>query len=156
LPEDDANREIVNGFLLEPGINLRKLQPLPAAGGWKKVIEKFADNYVSYLRKHRTGTMILLVDFDDRENRLELIRAAIPGDLSDRVFVLGTKTEPEDLQRRPKDYKKERLGSLENVGRMLAQDCVDGTDTAWSHDLLAHNAEELKRLIPHVQSFLFV
>lgn len=156
LPEDDANREILNEFLLDPSINLRQLQLLPVAGGWTKVLEKFAENYVSYMRKHEAGTMILLVDFDDREDRLQRIKTAIPEDLSDRVFVLGTKTEPEDLKKRPRDYKKERLGSLENVGRMLAQDCVDGTDTTWSHDLLAHNSEELKRLRPHVEGFLFI
>jgi hypothetical protein len=31
LPEDDANRQIVNGFLLDPSLNLRAIQALPIA-----------------------------------------------------------------------------------------------------------------------------
>ena len=37
LPEDDANRQIVNGFLLDPSLNQRAIQPLPIDGGWSKV-----------------------------------------------------------------------------------------------------------------------
>lgn len=36
LPEDDANRQIVNGFLLEPSLNERVIQVLPIAGGWAR------------------------------------------------------------------------------------------------------------------------
>ena len=32
LPEDDANREIANGFLLAPSLKLRNIQVLPCAG----------------------------------------------------------------------------------------------------------------------------
>ena len=33
LPEDEANEELVNGFLLDPSIKLRNIQVLPSAGG---------------------------------------------------------------------------------------------------------------------------
>ena len=37
LAEDDANRQIVNGFLLELNDN-RAVKVLPLAGGWTKAV----------------------------------------------------------------------------------------------------------------------
>jgi len=36
LPEDDANRQIVNGFILNLSVNATAIQVLPIANGWKK------------------------------------------------------------------------------------------------------------------------
>lgn len=47
LPEDDANRQIANGFLLEKTLNQSAIQVLPPAGGWKKVVEEFKTYHVS-------------------------------------------------------------------------------------------------------------
>jgi hypothetical protein len=33
LPEDDANRQIANGFVLDPNLNDRAIQILPPSGG---------------------------------------------------------------------------------------------------------------------------
>lgn len=41
LPEDDANRQIANGFILHPNVNSRAIQVLPPSGGWRKVLEDF-------------------------------------------------------------------------------------------------------------------
>lgn len=38
LPEDDANRQMVNGFLVELSVP-RQIQRLEEAGGWRKVLE---------------------------------------------------------------------------------------------------------------------
>ena len=47
----NANRQIVNGFILNSNINQRVIQVLPIAGGWQKVINKFKDDHVSGMRK---------------------------------------------------------------------------------------------------------
>ncbi len=47
LPEDDANRQIANGFLLDPNLDVRAIQILPPSGGWKKVLNSFMDNHLS-------------------------------------------------------------------------------------------------------------
>lgn len=39
LPEDDANRQIANGFLLHHAIGNRKIQVLEEAGGWLHAVE---------------------------------------------------------------------------------------------------------------------
>ncbi len=91
--------------------------------------------------------MILLIDFDNNEDRLRTAKAAIPEGLADRVFVLGALSEPEAL--------KAVLGPYETIGSEMANDCRDETDTTWGHDLLRHNAGELDRLRKHVRSILF-
>ncbi|MEL6815565.1 MAG: hypothetical protein AAFP03_12215, partial [Cyanobacteria bacterium J06598_3] len=45
LPEDDANRQLANGFSNNIGINENVIQVLPEAGGWKKVLNKFEQTY---------------------------------------------------------------------------------------------------------------
>lgn len=92
--------------------------------------------------------MVLLIDFDGKEDRLNRARAVIPDHLQDRVFVLGVWTEPEAL-------KTVGLGDYETVGLALARDCREGTDTTWNHGLLRHNSEEIGRLRERVRPILF-
>jgi len=68
--------------------------------------------------------------------------------LKERVFVLGAQSDPENL-------KKSLLNTFENIGKNLAQDCVNETDKIWGHDLLKHNRNELDRMISSVKPFLF-
>lgn len=44
LPEDDANRQIANGFLLNSNLNRNAIQILPIAGGWLKVVDTFNEH----------------------------------------------------------------------------------------------------------------
>jgi len=92
--------------------------------------------------------MVLLIDFDGREDRLNTVRAAIPDRLKDRVFVLGAWSEPEELRL--------NLGSYETIGLAMARDCRDNTEVIWAHRLLCHNAGELGRLREHVRPILFL
>ncbi|MEH2194658.1 MAG: hypothetical protein V7K98_18715 [Nostoc sp.] len=148
LPEDDANRQIVNGFILDLNLNSRAIQVLPPAGGWKKVVEKFTNDYASTMRQYPQRMIILLIDFDEDKDRLTYVKHQIPDDLKNRVFVLGVLSEPESLRR---DINK----SFEKIGEALAKDCSDKTNELWEHDLLIHNNTELDRLISSVKPFLF-
>ncbi len=91
--------------------------------------------------------MILLIDFDGNKNRLNQAKAAIPPRLANRVFVLGTLTNPEDL--------RSALGTYETIGRDMAKDCREGTDTTWGHALLQHNESELNRMRQDILPILF-
>ncbi len=150
LPEDDANRQIANGFLLDQNLNERVIQILPPSGGWTKVMDSFRDNHVSEMHKYPHRMMLLLIDFDQDENRLDNVINQIPYGLTDRVFVLGTQSEPEHLKKNIAD-----LNTFEDIGKALAQDCVNETDNIWGHDLLKHNRNELDRMILSVKPFLF-
>jgi hypothetical protein len=148
LPEDDANRQIANGFFLNlPFSQQRQFDVLEVAGGWNEVIESFCTTYAAEMDRVPTRFMVLIIDLDNRGDRLEAAISRIPVHLRDRVFILGTLSEPEEL--------KPELGSYEVIGRAMAQDCRDGTDLVWAHELLKHNAPEIVRLRAQVQPFLF-
>jgi hypothetical protein len=46
LPEDDTNRQIANGFLQNPELNIRAIQILPIIGGWQKTVDTFKNVHV--------------------------------------------------------------------------------------------------------------
>ncbi|QHG17135.1 hypothetical protein [Nostoc sp. ATCC 53789] len=148
LPEDDANRQIANGFILNLNLNSRAIQVLPEAGGWKNVLEKFTNDYASIMRQYPDTMVALLIDFDEDKERLSYVKGRIPDDVKNRVFVIGVLSEPERLRR---DIKK----SFEKIGEALAKDCSDDTNELWGHDLLIHNKTELERMISSVKPFLF-
>jgi len=148
LAEDDANRQMANGFLLGPNLNNRAVKVLPLPGGWKKTVEEFTKEYAPEMRQLRHRMMVLLIDFDDNENRLSYVESHIPDDLKARVFVLGVLSEPENLRT---DIKK----TFEEIGEALAKDCSDNTNELWGHTLLKHNKGELDRMASSVKPFLF-
>lgn len=149
LPEDDANRQIANGFILDSNLNGRAIQILPPAGGWRRVVDAFKDIHAHEMQKYSQRRIALLIDFDQhREKRLVSIREEIPPTLIDRVFILGVLSEPEDLRIRINK-------SFEDIGKVLSQDCVENTRSLWGHDLLKHNETELDRMIQSVKPFLF-
>jgi hypothetical protein len=148
LPEDDANSQLANGFHLQVDwARYRQMDVLPVAGGWKVVLERFLSDHVVAMNHYPSRFMVLLIDFDGREDRLQDVKARIPGHLVERVFILGVLSEPEALT---KD-----LGSFETIGSALAEDCREDTDTTWGHELLRHNADELDRLRDRVRPILF-
>jgi len=146
LLEDDANRQLVNGFLLEVDF-VRKIQ-FEEAGGWGKVLDSFRSDHIETMRRYTQRYLILLIDFDSKKDRYGRATEVIPDDLKDRVFVLGAWSEPEDLG-------KAGLGSLETIGKTLARECREETDAIWGHDLLKHNAAELERLREYIRPILF-
>lgn len=152
LPEDDADRQISNGFVIEQGLGLdsRAIQILPEVGGWKKVLEEFRDVHSSLMRKYPERMIVLLVDFDNHPvERISLFQKEIPSDLQERVFVLGVLSEHENLRC--------ALGfvGFEKIGGELARDCYDNTKNLWGHELLRHNERELHRMNSLVKPFLF-
>jgi hypothetical protein len=147
LPEDDANRQVLNGFLLDPSLVDYRIRVLEEAGGWHETLDRFCSIYADEMDRFPTRFMVLVIDFDGRADRLNVAKAKIPQHLLDRVFVLGALKEPEDLKR--------ELGSYETIGLAMARDCREGTDTVWGHQQLRHNASEIGRLRLLVRPILF-
>jgi hypothetical protein len=148
LPEDDANRELANGFHLQIGAQ-RQMQVLPVAGGREEVLKRFKSDHVVEMERFSKRLMVLLIDFDGTEKWLDGAKAdAIPEHLSDRVFIIGALSTPEDL-------KKALGATFETIGSKMADDCRDGTDAIWGHDLLRHNETEIERLRRLVRPVLF-
>jgi hypothetical protein len=147
LPEDDANRQLANGFVLEVR-HIRKIQILTEAGGWLNVCQTFLSEHVKGMRNYPHRHLVLLLDFDNQTGRPGHVVGQIPQDIRDRVFLLGVKSEPEAL-------KQAGLGSFEGIGGNLAKECRAGIRDTWSHDLLKQNASEVNRLELAVRPILF-
>ena len=147
LPEDDANRQLANGFLLDPSLATRKIQVLEEVGGWTEVLARFKSDHVSEMDRYPHRFMVLLIDFDNRADRLNKTRTSIPARLTERVFVLGAESNPEAL--------RASLGSYETIGLAMAKDCREDSSTIWGDALLQHNEGELDRLRKHVRPILF-
>jgi hypothetical protein len=147
LPEDDANRQIAMGFCLKVDFQ-RAIQVLPVAGGWTHVRDKLKSEYVDYLTRYPKARLVLLVDFDEKDNRAEHVRGEVEEAILERVFVLGAFSEPERV--------RQALGcTLEQLGTKLADECAAGTRVTWDHELLRHNSPEIARLVERVRPLLF-
>ena len=148
LPEDDANVQLANGFQLDLALDTRRIQILEEAGGWTEVLAIFQSEHIPAMNRYSKRFMVLLVDFDHREDRLGEITATIPNHLRERVFVLGVWSQPEELRR-------SLHSGYESIGLSMAKDCRENSEKIWAHALLRHNAGELTRLRERVRPILF-
>ncbi|MEE3716555.1 hypothetical protein V2H45_07350 [Tumidithrix elongata RA019] len=148
LPEDRADEQIANGFSNHLNVIADAIKVERPAGGWTKVLAKFSEALVPEMQKFSKCLIVLLIDFDQNKNRLRYMQSQIPEDLKERVFILGSWSNPESLK---KDMKK----SFEDIGESLANDCSDNTNQLWGHDLLKHNKGEIDRMVSSVKPFLF-
>ena len=150
IPEDDANREMAIGFLLDRAVRTRAVQVEPVAGGWPNVVARFNREIASTLPLYQKRYVVLMIDFDNKPNRSDdvLGQLEIPAGCEDRVFVLGVQSEPEDL-------RTALHLPLESIGTALAAECREGTITIWGHDLLRGNLGTLQLIRQSVCPFLF-
>jgi hypothetical protein len=100
------------------------------------------------MQQYPQRSMVLLIDFDQRDNRFEYVKNQIPEHLAERVFILGVQSNPEELKRNLKI-------NFEEIGDSLAVDCVESRNQLWGHELLEHNQPELERMIKSIKPYLF-
>ena len=149
LPEDDANRQLANGFILHAAVAPRSVHVLPPAGGWTAVRDSFLREHNAEMQRFPDRLMVLLVDFDGHGvQRVHDVMSEVDRAIVDRVFVLGAPDEPEQLRSQLKE-------KYESIGKRLAQECADGTNKLWTHALLAHNAPEVARMLGQVRPLVF-
>ena len=117
IPEDDANRQLANGFILHHAIVTRAIgAPDHNRRRPGHVLAVFADEYLAYLRSYKDAYVILLIDFDGDDDRRTKCEQSIPADVKPRVFLVGSRDEPEAV-------KRDVPGSLEAIGMRLAEEC---------------------------------
>ncbi|MBL8878027.1 MAG: hypothetical protein JNG88_02815 [Phycisphaerales bacterium] len=149
IPEDDANRQIANGFVGHVRVATRQAQVVEPAGGWTRVLDTFKKGYVPLLQQSEHMHVVMIVDFDgDAVGRRSEFESKVPEPLRSRVFVIGPRDTPESLA--------QALGlKLEGIGQALADEC-DGEQTdIWNHEQLRHNEADRLRLLQTVKGFLF-
>lgn len=149
IPEDHADEQIANGFVLHDQVKQNRIRVEQPAGGWLEVLHKFKVEYIAHLQKYEQGHVIMLIDFDGKyDSKRTECEQAIPDELKQRVFVVGPKKEPEDIRR-------EMGKNFEQIGFSLADDCFARTETIWSHEQLKHNDPDRQRLVQTVKPILF-
>ena len=156
LVEDEANRQLINGLALNLSLQPRQLQVLPVAGGWSAVLGRLEDPAtIQGLQNYGKRRLLLLIDFDNqlvtRQAKYNALKATLPANVADRVYLLGCLHEPEKLKAAC-NYSK----SIEKLGLELSSDCdPHPAQNLWQHDHMLHNAAELNRLVSQVKPFLY-
>ena len=147
LPEDDATRQMAVGFYLKVP-DQRLMQILPFSGGWKNVLESFLLEYQPTMQNLPNRYVVLVIDFDKSENRLQHIKDQIDSNVLARVFILGASLEAEDLRR--------SVGAnLETIGQLLAQDCENQTMNIWGNALFEPLQDEIERAQKILRPIIF-
>ena len=100
------------------------------------------------MKKFENRFILLLLNFDQDEERFNRIKTEIPDEVKARVFIPGTFSESEYL-------KKTIDKTFEEIGDSLAEECANDNYQLWQHELLKHNSLELERMISSVKPFLF-
>ncbi|SPF31319.1 hypothetical protein SBA4_100011 [Candidatus Sulfopaludibacter sp. SbA4] len=121
LPEDDANRELANGFLLDPYLSIWKIQVLEEVGGWRNVLDHFLSHHVVEMGIFPGRFMVLLIDFDGRKERLQYGKERIPNHLTDqRAPSICQGENPQSPDRSSLHPRRlERTGSPQAHPRLL-------------------------------------
>ena len=135
-------------MLFRSAVDSRAVDVMAPAGGWHKVLDVFECEYLSTVRSNEFAHVVLLIDFDEVEDRRARVEERIPDDVKSRVFVVGSNDEPETL-------RSELNKVLEEIGRALANECLEDNFTLWGHPHLIHNEAELQRLVEVVKPILF-
>jgi hypothetical protein len=153
LPEDDAYRDMANGFVNHFAIAERKIHIAVPARGWLNLLTSFLQEHVDVMRKYPRRHVLLLLDLDGQSTRDRDCLSQVPTDIQDRVFLLCSLDQAENIKREPGS------GMFEAIGDKLAQSCYDGShdspNALWSCPQLQHNKAELDRLAAAVHPFLF-
>jgi len=154
LVEDGANRYIANGF--EQAVDKPRALTIrpPSRGGWK-VTNQFIELEVEELRRYPKRRIVLVIDFDQRPKKWDSFMKRIPADVADRVYVIGTLDEPENLRSSLVKQGAIAPNTFEKIGDLIASDCREGTEQIWGHPHLVHNASEVQRMRADLRNILF-
>lgn len=149
IPEDDANRQLANGFFMHAAVDDRRVGVRSPAGGWLRVIEVFETEFVPYLCRFQGAHLVMLVDFDGQfDDRSRRIAERIPDAIRSRVFVVGSRVDPESLRR-------DLSATLEAIGTNLAAECLADIQPLLDHRHLAHNRPEWERMAALLRPIIF-
>ena len=154
LSEDDAYRDLANGFVGHSAIAIKKIQVDQPAGGWLKLLNAFTQNHVRDMETYTHRHVLMLLDLDGNSNRYrDDILPKIPANIYNRFFVLSCKDEAENLK---SDMGR---GKWEQMGEQLAESCHNDAygrlNSPWLLPQLDHNRIELARLGSTVRPFIF-
>ena len=147
LPEDQAFAGIATGFANQVK-STRRIYVEKYNGGKAGLlarVHEFLPSLSMYPGRH------LVVLFDGDAQPL-FDGLAYP---ADRVFCLSTKDEVEDFRREMLMRHLLKPNQLQEIGRVLADECRDGHYEAWNCDQLQSCADQLHAMRQALKPILF-
>lgn len=164
LAEDSNTSRLAEGFIQHYSVNEHRCRIHKYARGWKDAAELAA---TLKLDRNTDDYVVLIIDFDLDDPRMDVevgvdrriakIKSLVAGNIrSDRLFVLGSRSESEPFKEAMHRYFSDRTLSFEEIGWKLADECAGRIRFgAWCEDELVHNMESIEKLERIVKPFLF-
>ena len=141
--EDQAYKDYYLGFTNHHCFNDTEIFAGDVFGGWLKIQQQVSDDSLAtleHLKRFENAYVLALLDSDKHEKRIAQIKQKIPKIYHDRIFLLSSLNEAENI----KDDIGE--GKKETIGYQFAEDCYNNDCNLWQKPMLVHNLAELKRL----------
>lgn len=148
IPEDDADRQLANGFVLHHEVS-GEVQIVKEAGGWIKVIETITEEYVPLLKQNPNAHVLGIIDCDNDGERIKKLLDDFPSDVQDRIFLLGVFDDPQQ-------FKISVQKPFETIGETLAEECFTEELHLWHHTHLQHISTEIERAKRCLKPIVFV
>jgi hypothetical protein len=121
--EDDANRQIVNGFLesfFQRNIP-RYIRVLPPSGGWGITLKRAQQDCAEGGSCRR---VLAVIDFDGDADRIRAVSTKGQANF----YVMGCREEPEKLRQ-----LLQHPGHFSTLGDSLAREYCDNNTSLWPH-----------------------
>lgn len=149
LPEDSNFADIANGFKSRLG-HPRQFRVEGFGGGKDGLLERVR-NLLPSLAEYNDRYLVLLFD-GDAQGMFASSYSEFP---ENRVFCFCTRKESEDLRTEFRTKNWLDPNRREEIGRLLADDCLSNSWVHWSCDQLAHCVDVRTTARQQLESILF-
>lgn len=144
LFEDNAYKDLFLGF--EFSFH-KQIQQKPVLQGFDDVLFQLTNSNSTTLKelnKYPNAYILAITDADmdsHQESNIDTLKKSIKGIYRNRIFVLGSKYEAENI-------KKEIIGQgkWRRLAKELESSCQNDSCELWHNDMLKHNLDEIVRL----------
>lgn len=141
LFEDGAYQDFFNGFRSHIRVT-RQIHAKPVLKGVEKIKHEISDEKsitLKEMKKYEAAILLVLIDSDKRESRVQDMMERVPDFIRDRIFIISSAKNAEKTNSFFGGGKKEKLGWK------LAESCINGACELWREDPLAHNVAMIER-----------
>lgn len=143
--EDNAYKDLFISFdfSMQKQISLK-----PVCGGFKAVHLQLTSEQSIVLKElssnFENAYVLALIDGDldsQSESKIEQLKQDIPIKYKERIFVVGSKCEAEDIKQAIIGQ-----GKWKTVSQKLENSCKNENCELWQDEMLKHNLDEIARL----------
>lgn len=144
LFEDNAYKDLFMGFQFS---TQRQVKQNTVYGGFKYIYLELTNNdslTLKELKKYSNAYVLAMIDADldsQSESNIEKLKSSICTEYKERVFVVGSQYEAEDIKKTVIEQ-----GKWKSVSKKLENSCINEDCGLWQDEMLEHNSAEIARL----------